>query len=250
MSLSAPDTLPRYKQIAYHILEAIQLGDYLPGEKLPSEHQLATQYQVHRLTVRHAMDFLDGQGIIYRHQGKGAFVAYPQLRYHIGESTSFSHSMLDLGYLPSVKILSVKTLPATPALADLLEVPQNTPLVEIKILRNAAAQITGPKISDFQPLCLSCSYLQQSKFPQIEQHIYHTQSLYRLLKGRYGIFPQRCWTRIVAESATAELIERLEMPPQVPILMTQSLAQTQQGVPVEYTISQFRGDRFTLEVTA
>ncbi|MCH9056039.1 GntR family transcriptional regulator [Synechococcus sp. PCC 6716] len=248
MTLSTSDALPRYKQIAYHIIDAIQTGHYLPGEKLPSENQLAAKHQVHRLTVRHAMNLLAQQGFIYRHQGKGSFVAEPNLYYAIGAKTSFSHAMLELGYLPCFKILSVKTRSATAELMEVLQIAAQVAVLEIKILRTATAAMVGPKVPAFQPLCISCSYLREDQFPQLSQKIYHTQSLYGLLKQHYGVVPQRRWTRVAAEAATPEDVALLDMPPQIPVLITQGLSQTDQGDLIDYTVTRFRSDRFILEI--
>jgi GntR family transcriptional regulator len=45
-----------------------------PGDKLPSEPELAKQLRVSRATLREAMRSFEGQGLIRRRQGKGTFV--------------------------------------------------------------------------------------------------------------------------------------------------------------------------------
>ena len=45
-----------------------------PGEKLPSEPELAHQLGVSRATLREAMRAFEGQGLIRRKQGVGTFV--------------------------------------------------------------------------------------------------------------------------------------------------------------------------------
>ncbi|WP_143288214.1 GntR family transcriptional regulator, partial [Calothrix rhizosoleniae] len=56
MTTNESPKTPIYRQIAYQLIGEIQSGVYQPGDRLPSEHQLATQYQVHRLTIRHALN--------------------------------------------------------------------------------------------------------------------------------------------------------------------------------------------------
>jgi len=54
--------------------DEIQQGLYRIGCKLPSEHNLAKQFGVSRVTVRQALDVLQEEGYINRKQGLGTFV--------------------------------------------------------------------------------------------------------------------------------------------------------------------------------
>ena len=48
-----------------------------PGERLPSEPELARRLQVSRATLREAMRTFETQGLIHRRQGSGTFVSHP-----------------------------------------------------------------------------------------------------------------------------------------------------------------------------
>ena len=50
-------------------------GNFQPGDRLPSEPELVARYKVSRSTVREAITALAQEGILYRIQGKGTFVA-------------------------------------------------------------------------------------------------------------------------------------------------------------------------------
>lgn len=66
---------PLYQQIVTYFIEAIQNGDYSPGEQLPAERKLATQFEVNRSTVVKALDELRSLGWITRKRGSGTQVA-------------------------------------------------------------------------------------------------------------------------------------------------------------------------------
>lgn len=66
--------LPQYKQIYEHIRSQIADGVYVPGDKLPSEHDLHIIYNVARLTVRRALEQLMADGLIVRRQGQRSVV--------------------------------------------------------------------------------------------------------------------------------------------------------------------------------
>ena len=49
-------------------------GLFVPGDLLPSEHDLCVKYGVARLTIRKSLEQLAADGLIVRHQGKGSIV--------------------------------------------------------------------------------------------------------------------------------------------------------------------------------
>lgn len=73
---------PIYKQISEELSEQIRDGRWPVGSRLPTEQQLAEQYSVSRITVRHALTVLAEQGYIRTIQGCGSVVT--QLRKSAG----------------------------------------------------------------------------------------------------------------------------------------------------------------------
>lgn len=65
---------PQYRKIYEDILEKISSGHYLPGDKLPSEKELAAEYGVSRITSKQALEILAIQGEVIRKAGLGTFV--------------------------------------------------------------------------------------------------------------------------------------------------------------------------------
>ena len=74
MQADAPIT-KLYQQIARAISVAIAGGRYAPGERLPSERELADEFGVSRPTIRDAMIALEFQGLVEARPGSGVFVA-------------------------------------------------------------------------------------------------------------------------------------------------------------------------------
>ncbi|MBS03592.1 MAG: GntR family transcriptional regulator [Gammaproteobacteria bacterium] len=67
--------MPLYRQLADELAEHIRDGLYAPGARIPSEHQLASQYDLGRPTVRQATEVLVRQRVLERRRGAGTFVA-------------------------------------------------------------------------------------------------------------------------------------------------------------------------------
>lgn len=71
-------SLPLHIVISEQLRRKIEAGDYPPGEKLPSEHQLMDMFEVSRITVRQAIANLVHQGLAKTQRGKGVFVTPQQ----------------------------------------------------------------------------------------------------------------------------------------------------------------------------
>lgn len=68
--------LPAYTHVADRIRRAIHLGQFAPGDRLPSEAELGEQLGFSRVTVREAVRHLEGEGYIETRRGArgGLFV--------------------------------------------------------------------------------------------------------------------------------------------------------------------------------
>lgn len=67
--------LPKYIVLAQSLEQGILQGDFMYGSKLPSENELAQQYNISRQTVRQAVAKLENAGLVERRRGSGTYVA-------------------------------------------------------------------------------------------------------------------------------------------------------------------------------
>lgn len=74
MQIDTHDTPKLYQKIALAIAASITDGRYTPGQKLPSERELADELGVSRPTIRDAMIALEFQGLVEARQGSGVYV--------------------------------------------------------------------------------------------------------------------------------------------------------------------------------
>jgi len=66
---------PLYQKIYDDILDQVKSGKLKAGDKLPSEKELAEEYNVSRITSKKALDLLAQDIVIERIQGRGSFVS-------------------------------------------------------------------------------------------------------------------------------------------------------------------------------
>ncbi|MEV4434612.1 GntR family transcriptional regulator [Streptomyces sp. NPDC049555] len=73
----------KYQRIATELRDAIQAGEYAPGDRLPGENELMAAYNVARMTARQALGVLQNEGITEARKGAGVFVrSFHPLRRH------------------------------------------------------------------------------------------------------------------------------------------------------------------------
>jgi GntR family transcriptional regulator of arabinose operon len=72
--------VPKYRQLKQEVMSWLYTGQLKPDEQMPSEHEIASRFQMSRQTVRQTLGELEKEGWLYRIQGKGTFVSVPKSR--------------------------------------------------------------------------------------------------------------------------------------------------------------------------
>lgn len=122
--------LSKYQIVADDLQQAIAGGNIRPGDRLPSEPELAARHGVSRETVRRALDLLERDGRVRRVQGSGTFASHPATG-HFSLST-FSDSMQRIGRIPSAELLEAIPRPADRSIARRLAIREGTGCFSIR----------------------------------------------------------------------------------------------------------------------
>lgn len=73
--LSQTDPRPMYLQIMEQVRQRIAIGDWRPGQELPSIRGLAAGLNISVITIKRAYEELESEGVIETQHGRGSFVA-------------------------------------------------------------------------------------------------------------------------------------------------------------------------------
>lgn len=111
--LDPSSIVPVYYQLKVLLRKEIAGGVYLPGEVIPSEHELTRRYGISRSTVRQALADLVQEGLLERIQGKGTFVAQPKLQDDLLGRSTFKRQMEERGLETSIRVLQKHSNMAT-----------------------------------------------------------------------------------------------------------------------------------------
>ena len=128
--MSSKLPLPKYHQIYLVLREQLQEGHFANG--LPGELALMQQFSVARVTVRRALELLQGEGLITREPGRGTRPLAPTeagqgthangVHGNRAQLTGLLENLVSMGLRTSVKVLDVETVTASRAVAGALQI--------------------------------------------------------------------------------------------------------------------------------
>ncbi len=228
----APD--PLYQQLKASLVAEIASGRYRSNQRLPSERDLSTRFRVSRMTVRQAMLELARDGTVYTRIGKGTFVAAPKIDQQLRALTGFTQEVRSRGGQPASRVLEARVIPAAGDIAIALRLAPEARVIMLARLR----------LADGVPLALETAHLPFALFPQLLRHDFARESLYDVLENEYKLTLTQAEQTLEAALGGPREIELLELTPPAAVLRMQRLTLTTDGVPVEYVLSVYRGDRY------
>ena len=223
------------ERLRQHLASVIDQG-LEPHSKLPAERDLAIQFEVSRLTVRRSLDRLENDGLVYRVQGAGTFVAAPHITKSI-ELTSFSEDMRARGLVPGSSMMFTETIQAGPHLGAKLRISPADELYHIRRVRTA----------DGKPMCLEDSYLNPLFVPGLINNM-GDESLYTLLERNHGLRMERAEQSIRATVLEPESANLLNAPQFSPAFFVARTSYDAKDRAIEYAESLYRGDRYQYEL--
>ncbi len=231
--------IPYYYQLIELIKENIEEGVWAPGDRIPSELELCDFYGVSRTVVRQALRELETDSLIVRRKGKGTFVAKPKINEGlIQKLTGFYQDMVEKGLKPVTEVLYQEIVPATTKIAQYLDVPIGTEIIDIQRLRF---------IHD-EPIQLVTTYIPRQISPELINIDLSGRSLYEYLETEYGIKITKGTRYIEAVLATKEEAKLLDIEEGDPLIMLDSVSYSETGQVIEYYHALHRGDRSRFQV--
>ena len=125
MSTEADTARRRYLQIADQLMESIRSEGMAPGDRLPSERDLASRFEVSRQTAREALIALEAAGVVEIRLGSGVYV----------QSTGNSGSAIEFEDAPGpLEILEARKIFESEAAALAAERISNEELQKLNVL--------------------------------------------------------------------------------------------------------------------
>ncbi|TFL13341.1 GntR family transcriptional regulator [Pusillimonas caeni] len=220
--------LPLYKEVKRQIVQALSVGEWKPGDMIPSEKQLCARFGVSIGTLRKAIDELVSENILVRHQGRGTFVAVHNRGPRLFRFFNLIDSDGQRTY-PQLEIVGFSKGRADRTVAAKLGIAVGTRTYRIATVRSI----------DGKPLLIEDITLSQALFPDLTAEKVHRRpsTLYNLYQVAYGINVVRIEEGVQACIAEGEHARRLGVEPGLPLLQVRRVAYSYNDQPVEYRVS-------------
>ena len=151
---TAPGSL--HQRILGDIEQRILSGEWPPGHRIPSEHELADIYQCSRMTVNKVLTQLARASMVERRRKAGSFVMRSHSRSAVLEIQDIRAEVLALGLPYRYELVSLKKRRSLRADMDALELDKAGPVIELCSLHYSGAR----------PFCLEYRLINLSAVPQ------------------------------------------------------------------------------------
>ncbi|MEB7715295.1 GntR family transcriptional regulator [Kluyvera cryocrescens] len=233
----------RYIEIKNSIKDAILEKKYALGDKIPSERELAAQYNVTRVTLQKAMHTLEQEGFIERVHGKGMFVSRilqdNVFMLNNGSSSSilgFSREF-QLQAKVTSRLIVAQILPAPTLVAQHLGITDKHPVHYIRRVR---------MIND-EPVLVEDSWIDCAVIDVIENSVLETGSLYEYIEVKTSKKIKFYNSVIEADIFDDALAALLVIPAGKPMLKVTGVTKLEDGTPFNYSCSYNRADKFKVK---
>jgi GntR family transcriptional regulator len=226
--------IPKYYQLKEILRDMIEREELGEGAPIPPERELCERYGISRMTARQAVVELVNEGLLYREQGRGTFVAGKKVQQEAARLRSFTEDMRERGMGVSSVVLEVEEESAGPVVARFLRVDPGEGIVRVRRVRNA----------DGEPMALETSHLLYAVARGLLGADLSTRSLYEELRREAGLKIARAEQSYEATLVNDAEAEHLAVPAGSPALLIERVTFDANDRPFEYVKSTYRGDRY------
>ncbi|WP_162520106.1 UTRA domain-containing protein [Aeromonas media] len=219
------------EQICQTLRRYIGSGQLGAGQQLPAERALSERFATTRITIKEALSSLEADGLIYRAERRGWFVAPPRLTYDPAIHTHFHQWIGEQQRTAETRVLAHGGELASSELCRWMGLAPFTPLYEIRRQR----------LIDGRPVLHVSHHLLASRFPDIASAPL-ASSLTELYQQRYGIGQGGASLEITPSAARGAIARALNLAEGSAVLRLVRVNYDERGGLVDCDIEHWRPD--------
>jgi GntR family transcriptional regulator len=218
--------------LASELRERIRAGEWRPGDRIPSEPELARRRTVSRSSMRAAITMLEEEGFVSRRHGSGTYVtARPTLPNDLGRNWGVSSLITGSGMQPGTVEERAAAVPAPADVAAVLGIEEGADVGCLSRVRTA----DGRRVVDVTDWC-RVDHLAPEELPS-------EGSIYAALAER-GLAVDHGVAELMPVNADAELARRLNVPRGTLLLTIDQVDRTADGEAVLVSREHYVADAF------
>jgi GntR family transcriptional regulator len=221
--------------LAQELRARIRSGEWGPGERMPSEPELARLSTVSRSSMRGAIAMLEEEGYVQRRRGSGTYVTHrPALPNDLGRNFGVSSQISSSGARPGTVEQRSGVVAAPAAVAAAFGVAAGEPMSWLRRVRTA----NGRRVVETTDWCRP-EHLAPEELPEISKG-----SIYDALAAR-GLTVHHGVAQLTPRNADGEIAHRLGVPTGTLLLTIDQVDRTADGVAVLVSREHHLADAFT-----
>jgi len=231
----------RYQRVYDLVLRLIDDEGLQPGDKLPSTAELTKLADVSVISVRRALDELDHDGVIERHQGLGTFVAQPKLISQPGRAGALLGTISDDSKPVEFTTRLIRIAVGMPSRNHVraLDIEEGQPVWEISRLR-----LRGDRRTVVERATLPLSLV-----PAIDEaQLADGRSLYELLEERYGLVESHAEQVFQVDRPSQWEREQLQLGTDDIVMRVRGVSYTEDDVAFDSYQQTYRADEYLFYV--
>jgi GntR family transcriptional regulator len=223
---------PHYLRIYRDLKATIAAGGLAPGDRLPTQRDLAREHGVTVMTVRQALQLLEQEELVVMRHGLGTFVAPARVRYPIGNLRSLAQEVAAQGLELKTTVIRRGLDDPHPRVAELLRLDPGAPVYAVERLRSIGSD----------PIVYQYSWLREP----LDGADLSDVSLYDYLQGEREIEIAHAQEWIRAVALAPHEAGLLQEEPGAAALLSERLTLSADGEPILFDRAYLAGDRVSL----
>jgi DNA-binding GntR family transcriptional regulator len=230
-----------YRAVTDILRQRIRAGIYSPGSRIPPLAELAAEFKVSAITVRHAIRDLSLEGMLIGRQGLGVFVAHKRRiirSLSVDRIVPIEQDMLASGVTASLEDQGVKMVS-----------PSDEPfLTELGRGQKRLLRLDRILLADGQPVGLDVLWMTNKLGKKFGNRLHGHFIMSQLEK--LGVTVERIIYQVQASTATEAQASTLGTVSGLPLLVIRFFPVDPAGQPILVGQTSTRADRFTYEFGA
>ncbi len=218
------DNRPLFLRVRDGLIERIQSGVWRPGQIIPSEHEVAREFNVSQGTARRALIMLVELGFLSRRQGSGTWVQddTPAMRYRF-----FSFYDKDgVKITPDSRDVHAVIAPASSAERAKLGLEKKARVIRITRTRTRMGK----------PFIAENLSVPETLFPSLADEPQLPDALYDFYQKAHKVLIMTTTDQLTAVAADAPIAQKLRVKVGTPLLRIDRVAYSSSKQPVEWRV--------------
>ena len=224
---------PRYQRIKDHIIAQIEDGLLVSHDRVPSENELAQQFEVSRMTARKALEALLATNVVTRIRGKGTFVRDLAASGSTMAVRNIAEEVASRGHRYQARVIELDEQPPSAHVGKLFELTDHDSVFYSSVVH----------YQNDVPLQWERRYVKKAEIPHYGEQDFHLITPNAYLSEVSPL--QSASSTISAVNATAEMAAELDIEEGLACIKIERITASRSGI-VSLAELIYPGDRYKL----